>query len=76
MLFLSCSLSLCLPCRKRTYRVIVGEDETEAIYLIEIQGVGVEDPNVNLPFFKVVGFDQVNARREIFGLWTHAKHPR
>lgn len=46
-----------LAMQRRTYRVVVGEDETEAICLIEVERVGIEHAYVNLPFFEVVRFD-------------------
>ncbi len=53
----------------RTYRIVVGEDETETVCLVEIERVCVQDPYVNLPFSEVVCFDEVDAWREtMFGL--------
>ena len=58
-----------LVLQMRTYRIVVGEDETQAVCLVEIERVCVQDPYVNLPFPEVVCFDEVNARREtMFGL--------
>jgi hypothetical protein len=52
-----------------TYGIIVGEDETQAVCLVEIERICVQDPYVNLPFSEVVCFDEVDAGREtMFGL--------
>lgn len=44
-----------------TYRVTIGEDEAEAIDLIEVQRIAVQDLNVNLPFSEVIRLDKINA---------------
>ena len=36
-----------------TYWVVVAEAETETVCLVEVEGVGVEDSDVHLPFFEV-----------------------
>lgn len=52
-----------------TYGIIVGEDETQAVCLVEVERVCVKDPYVNLPFSEVVCFDEIDAWREtMFGL--------
>ena len=38
---------------RRTYWVVIAEAETETVCLVEIEGVGVEDSDVHLPFFEV-----------------------
>ena len=61
----------CRGCREQrcTYWVLTVEDETEAIDLVFVQRIVVEDSDVHLPFFEVVCFDDVNARRKfLFGL--------
>ena len=50
---------------KCTYRVLVAEYETEAVDLIFVQWVVVEDSDVHLPFSEVFCFDDVYARREL-----------
>ena len=47
-----------------TYRVVVAEFEAETEYLVEVDGVVIEDLDVHLPFFEVVGGDEVDAWRE------------
>lgn len=44
-----------------TYGVVVTETETETKCLIEVDGVGVQDADVHLPFFEVVGGDEADA---------------
>jgi len=43
---------------RRTDRVVVAEAEAEAVGLVEVEGVGVEDLDVHLPLFEVVGGDE------------------
>jgi hypothetical protein len=40
---------------RRTDGVVVAEAEAEAVGLVEVEGVGVEDLDVHLPLFEVVG---------------------
>ena len=47
----------------RTDWVVVAEDEGEAEDLVGVYRVGVEDLDVHLPFFEVVGFDECDAGR-------------
>lgn len=44
-----------------TYRVAIGEDEAEAVDLIEVQRIAVQDLNVNLPFTEVIRLDKIDA---------------
>ena len=54
---------------KRAYRVLVAEDETEAVNLVFVDGVVIKDLDVHLPFSEVVCFDDLYPRRELlFGL--------
>lgn len=41
--------------------VIVGEAEAEPVDLVEVERVGVEDADVELPFLEVVGRDEGDA---------------
>ena len=55
--------------RRCTYWILTVEDETEAIDLVFVQRIVIKDSDVHLPFFEVVCFDYVYARREfLFGL--------
>lgn len=55
------------PCRGQsgdggcTYGVVVAETEAETKCLVEVDGVGVQDADVHLPFFEVVGRDEADA---------------
>ncbi len=44
-----------------TYGVVVAETEAETKCLVEVDGVGVQDADVHLPFFEVVGRDEADA---------------
>ena len=44
--------------------IAVREAEAQAVDLVEVEGVGVEDADVHLPFLQVVGFDECYAGRE------------
>lgn len=41
--------------KRRTNGVVLAEAEAEAVGLVEVEGVGVEDLDVHLPLFEVVG---------------------
>lgn len=43
---------------KGTYGIITAEAETQTECLVQVDGVGVEDLDVHLPFFEVVGGDE------------------
>lgn len=50
--------------------VVVGEAEAEPVVLVEVEGVGVEDADVELPFLQVVGGDEGDAWGEgLLDLW-------
>lgn len=49
---------------KDTYRIVVAKAETEAEGLVEVDGVGVENADVHLPFFEIIGGDEADAWRE------------
>lgn len=54
---------------KCAYRVLVAKYETEAVDLVFIDGIVIEDLDVHLPFSEVVCFDDLYPRRELlFGL--------
>lgn len=44
-----------------TYRVIIAEAEAKAECLVEVKWVGIENTNVHLPFFEVIGGDEADA---------------
>ena len=41
-----------------TDRIVGAEAEAEAVGLVFVEGVGVEDSDVHLPLFEVVGVDE------------------
>lgn len=43
---------------KGTYGVVIAEAEAQTECLVQVDGVGVEDSDVHLPFFEVVGGDE------------------
>ena len=52
-----------------TNGVVLGEEEGEAEDLVCVDGVGIEDADVHLPFSEVVGFDQLDSwGKFLFGL--------
>ena len=46
----------------RTYRIIVTETEAKSIGFVEVDWVGIKDPDVHLPFLIVIGGDEADAR--------------
>lgn len=44
-----------------TYGVVVAEAEAESIGFVQVDGVGIKDPDIHLPFFKVVGGNEADA---------------
>lgn len=49
-----------------TYRIIIAESKAETESLVEIEGVVIENTDVHLPFFEVVGGDEADAWRKGF----------
>lgn len=47
--------------RRGTYWVIITEDESEAVGLVLVEGVGVEHAEVHFPLLEVVGVDECDA---------------
>ena len=47
-----------------TYRVIIAEAKTKAVYLVLIQRVVIQHTNIHLPFFEVRRSHKVNAWRK------------
>jgi hypothetical protein len=41
----------------RTYRIAVGEYEAQAVHLIQVERIVIEDSDVDLPFAEIVCFD-------------------
>lgn len=50
--------------RKSTDGVVGAEAEAKTIGVVQVQRIGIQDTDVHLPFFEVVGGDEANAWRE------------
>lgn len=51
--------------QKDTDRIFLAEGELKTVDLVLVQRVVVEDADVHLPFFEVVGFGEGNSRGEV-----------
>ena len=45
-----------------TYRVIAAESEAKTVYLVQVEGVCVQDADIHFPLFEVGGGDEVDSR--------------
>ena len=51
--------------QRRTDRIVVPESESQPIDLVLVQWIVIQHTDIHLPFGEVVGFDELDAGREM-----------